>query len=529
MELTREHFILLLIQKIGNKAVSIDKSNQLNTVLKVNKYNLLEVCLFLEKEQGGRLFTMVGTDERKVTGYFSLYYVFAFDKYQVFMTVKIDIDEAEPTFPSVSAELPAANWYEREVNDLLGLRALGHPDRRPLVLHGDWPEDVYPLRKDYDAKQMAPRVENRESYMEYEGKEVVQIPVGPIHAGIIEPGHFRFGVVGDTVLHLDARLFFTHRGIEKIAEGMSLDKALLLAERVCGVCAMSHAVSFAQAVEDAANIDIPERAKYLRMVLLELERIYNHVGDVGNICAGFGFAVGISHGSRLKEQLLRLNEHITGNRYLRGIIALGGLHRDISSDDLKLILETLDEVAKSFDELTEILLSHDIAVDRMATTGVLSLKQAEDLEVVGVAARASGRNVDCRKSHPYALYDKVKFNVVCDEHGDVLARANIRIEEIKESMGIVKQAIANLVEGEVCTKVGMIRPYTIGIGWTESARGENCHWLMIGPDNKVFRYRVRSATYNNWPAVALAVPGNIVPDFPVINKSFELCYACCDR
>lgn len=529
MKSNKKQLTLRIKQNLGEKLLSIDNITNNETVILIDKRDLPEVCRYLSKEKEGRLFTMVGTDERELEEAFVLYYVFSFDRYEHFVTVKTLINEDDPSFPSVAIDLPAVNWYEREVKDLLGIRPLGHPDPRPLVLHGDWPEEIHPLRKEFPLEMNVPRVESRESFLQYEGEDVTEISVGPIHAGIIEPGHFRLGAVGDTILHLDARLFYTHRGLEKVGEGMPLRKALFLAERICGVCSLSHAVSFAQAVESAAQTDISPRSKFLRTLFLELERLYNHIGDVGNICAGFGFAVGISQGARLREELLKLNERLVGHRYLRGIVQLGGVQIDLTDKEMMDIQWTLRSVEKDFRELVDIVLSHEIALNRMATTGVLTLDQANELEVVGVTARASGRNMDIRRDRSYAAYDLVTFQVPTYQEGDVLARVRVRIDEVFQSLSIIRQILDQLPSGEIVTEIPSITPYHTAMGWTESPKGETVHWLMIGPNQTVYRYRVRSATYSNWPAVPLAVKGNIVPDFPLINKSFELCYACCDR
>lgn len=516
-------------QQLGYKLFSTEENGDQETILLIKKNHLPEVCQFLHDEKKGRLFTMVGNDEREVNGSFALYYVFSFDPFRYFLTVKTLIDPLDMTFPSVTLVLPAANWYEREVKDLLGLRPQGHPDPRPLILHGDWPEDLHPLHKDYPLDQHAPRVESRESFMSYDSEDVTVVPVGPIHAGIIEPGHFRFGTVGDTILHLDARLFFTHRGLEKASEGMPLSKALFLAERICGVCALSHAIAFAQAVESAGNVRIPSRAKYLRMIFLEMERLYNHIGDVGNICAGFGFQVGVSQGARLKEELQQLNEKMTGHRYLRGIVSLGGMRIDLTRADCEEIEQKLQWIKKDFTEVVSLLLNHDIAINRMTKTGILRLEHANNLEVVGIAARASGRAIDIRQGQPYAAYDQVQFEIPSHTEGDVLARIQTRIDEVYQSFSIIEQVMEQLPVGDILTDIPKLKPYRTAMGWCESPRGETVHWVMIGPNNTVYRYRIRSATYSNWPAVPLTMEGNIVPDFPLINKSFELCYACCDR
>ncbi|MBB6283896.1 hydrogenase large subunit [Geobacillus subterraneus] len=529
MEKTVDQWLSQIKQQLGNKVHSMEQNGEQETILLVEKADLPDVCLFLWSEKRGRLFTMVGSDERDIHGFFALYYVFSFDSLHYFLTVKTLIDSLDPTFPSVAAQLPAANWYEREVNDLLGLRPQGHPDPRPLILHGDWPENLYPLRKDFPLDRHTPRVQSRETFMLYDSEDVTEISVGPIHAGIIEPGHFRFGAVGDTVLHLDARLFFTHRGLEKASEGMPLAKALFLAERICGVCALSHSVAFAQAVERAGEATIPPRAVYLRTLFLELERLYNHIGDVGNICAGFGFAVGVSQGSRLKELLQQLNERIVGHRYLRGVVRLGGVRVNVTEQEQEDIARTLAYIKKEFRELIDLLFAHDIAMDRMATTGILHLEHVNNLEVVGVAARASGRLIDIRRDQPYAAYPHIEFHVPVYKDGDVLARIRIRVDEIWESFSVIEQLLQRLPDGDIYTAIPDVPPYRSAMGWCESPRGETVHWLMTGPNQTIYRYRIRSATYSNWPAVSLAVKGNIVPDFPLINKSFELCYACCDR
>lgn len=495
----------------------------------ISKEHLPDYSKRLVKE-GARFVTMVGVDERSLHGKFSLHYVFAFDDYGIFLTLKSYVTEEDPTFPSVTKELPVCDWYEREVYDLLGLKPEGHPNLHRLILHKDWPDHTYPLRKDYPLEKMQTFEQSQEWFSTtYEGEGVTRVPVGPIHAGIIEPGHFQFGVAGDVILHLDAQLFFKHRGLEKRSEGMSLEKGLLLAERICGMCSLSHAVSYAQAVEQLAQVTIPKRAKYLRMIFLEMERLYNHIGDIGDICSGAGFHFGTTHGARLKEELQQLNEKITGHRFLRGVISLGGVRRDIAEHEFLFLQTRLAEIRRDFRELVNIILEHEITLDRMATTGYLSKDVADELEVVGPAGRASGREIDVRKSHPYLKYDDVEFTTPTYTLCDVLARVHVRIDEVFDSFSIIRQLIDKMIKGPIQTEIKDIPPYQVGLGWSESSLGENVHWLMTGPNNSIYRYRVRSAAYSNWPAVAQAVPGNIVPDFPIINKSFELCYACCDR
>ncbi|WML44862.1 NADH-quinone oxidoreductase subunit C [Neobacillus sp. PS3-40] len=477
-----------------------------------------------------RLLTMVASDEKELgIDRFKLRYFFAVGDNRV-LVLETVVPEEDPSFSSLAELLPAAAWYEREAYDLFGTRPVGHPDLRSLILHDDFPEGVYPLRKDFPLDQIEPRSGNGVfSYPRVEGEGVFEIPVGPIHAGVIEPGHFRFQVMGDTIFHLEARLFYTHRGMEKRSEGMDVMEGSLLAEQLCGVCSVSHALSYAQAVEQIAGLTIPERALYIRSLLAEMERLYNHVGDIGNICAGIGFAFGSNHGARLKETLMQLNARIFNHRYLRGMIIPGGVLRDLTSEQLNEISRISLDVAFKIQQIIHDILENNIALDRYRKTGILKEDIAEQFAVVGPAARASNIDMDARKDFPHAAYQELQFEVPVLEDGDVLARFLIRAVESTQSAKLIRQIIEKIPKGDIRIPLGELPAYQYGIGITESPRGENVHFVMTGLNNTIYRYRVRSASYANWPAVPTAVPGNIVPDFPLINKSFELCYSCCDR
>lgn len=271
------------------------------------------------------LLAMFANDERKSSGGYAIYCIFGESETSRMKVLKTIVKDGDrPEFPSLTPIIPGAAWYEREIHDLFGILPSGHPDLRPLVLHENWPQGYYPLRKDFDIGAL-PSAEGSTPVPlpQVEGEGVFEVPVGPIHAGIIEPGHFRFSQAGENIINLEAKLFFTHRGIEKGVEGLPLEQAFFQVERICGACSVSHALSYAQAIETMAGVETPLRAQYIRTLTAELERLYNHIGDVGNICAGVGFAVGVSHGARLKEKLMRLNEALAGNRFLRGIVALG--------------------------------------------------------------------------------------------------------------------------------------------------------------------------------------------------------------
>ena len=414
---------------------------------------------------------------------------------------------------------------------MFGFIPEGHPDLRPLVLHESFPEGFHPLRKEVAVDCQC------HGHREYEmmtssGEGLFEVPVGPIHAGIIEPGHFRFSQAGEAMLQLDAKLFFTHRGLEKALEGKTPSEAMTIIERICGACSVANTLSFCQAVEKLSEAKVPYRAWLIRTLALEMERLYNHVGDTGNICAGVGFSPVISMGARMKEYLQQLNELIAGNRFLRGLIIPGGVTMDVEEKQLEKILDVLKEVEGVYADMVHIMWEQANFVNRIRTTGIVREGTAFDLAMVGVGARASGMARDSRKDMGFGIYDEFDFDVVTETTGDVEARIKVRVGEVRESLKIVRQVISKLrrnAEVELAVDLGELRTLEGSWGISESPRGDNIHWLMLDENGRIDRSFIRSASYPNWPALTVAVQGDIIPDFPLINKSFELCYACIDR
>ncbi len=483
-------------------------------------------------EDGGRLSALFANDERSIGGDLAIYAIIGYKERGEFLGFKTHVSVEEPIIGSLVPVCSAAAWYEREMHDLFGIIPEGHPDLRPMVLHENWPAGVYPLRKDFDAHTEVPLVRGDYEMPQVKGEGIFEVPVGPIHAGIIEPGHFRFSQLGEHIIRLEAKLFFTHRGIEKTVEGLTAQRAFYQVERICGACAVSHALSYSQALESMVQVTLPPAARYARVVVAELERLYNHVGDIGNVCAGLGFAIGINHGARLKEMLMRLNERLIGNRFLRGWVVPGGISKAIDSDMAEDIFLVLREVEVELADIITILRDSEAFLDRVDTTGIVHKQAALDLAIVGVGARASGVDIDLRRDIPYAEYDELKPRVILQDSGDVAARIWVRAEEAVQSFNLVRQALRKLEELENIdyrVELPQLPEYATALGWSESARGSNLHWVMTGKNGTIYRLFVRSASYPNWPALAVAAPGNIIPDFPLINKSFELCYACIDR
>ena len=496
--------------------------------MNISVSELQKVANSISQDGQNGLISMFANDERSISGKYAIYCAFSVNTGM--KIVKSEIDPEGPLeFPSITPGISAAAWYEREINDLFGLKPIGHPDLRPLVLHENWPENIFPLRKDFDVKTNVPVANKACPMANVEGEGVFEVPVGPIHAGIIEPGHFRFSQTGESIIRLDAKMFFVHRGIEKAIEGQPLEKAFYQVERISGVCSVAHSLSYCQAIESVAEVVIPVRAQYLRVLVAEMERLYNHVGDIGNLCAGMGFAVAVMAGAIMKESIMRVNDELTGNRFLRGLVTPGGVRLDLTDPIATAIKALLDALEPDFTELVGLFRHNDEFLERVNGTGIVSRQAAKDLGVVGVGARASGLDTDFRRDYPYSCYAKLDFAVPVCTTGDVAARLWVRVDEVYETIKLIRKILAQMPQGPLKVDIPIIKPFSNGFGWTESPQGSNIHWLMVGENNTVYRLFARAAAYSNWPALTVAAPGNIIPDFPLVNKSYELSYACLDR
>jgi len=422
-------------------------------------------------------------------------------------------------YPSLTPEVPSANWYEREMMEMSGIVPLDHPDPRPLHLH-EWPRHVHPLSRSFDVATKVPLTGEAHHYRKVEGDGILEVPVGPVHAGVIEPGHFRFSTAGEPILNLEVRLGYVHRGVEKALEGCPPNRALRLVERISGDNGVAHALAFCQALE--ANGPVPERAQLLRCIYAEMERIYNHLGDIGGMATDVAFAVPAAEAAVLRERMLRLNVKLTGHRLLWGSVAIGGAARDLGDDKKDLLEGAMVDLGLAFEPLVDSLKTSPSFLDRVETTGTLTLPMAKDLRATGPVARASGWDRDTRRDFPYGAYGRLGFLVPVRREGDVLARLNVKVEEVRESISMVKQCLDHLREGQLRCEVPL--PEGFGLGLVEAPRGELAHCVHL-KEGRIIRYKVRDPSFCNWPTMERAVLGNIVPDFPLINKSYNLSYA----
>ncbi len=502
---------------------TINNSNEL--YLDIHSKNIIDISRYILKNLEGTLVSLFANDERKLCGFFVIYYVFSLRGRGCFVVLKTRVSEKNPEFQSITNEIPSAHLYEREIQDMFGLKPSEHPQPKRFVFHDNWPENLFPLRKEFDGLKRPPQVNMGNEFAEVGGDGVYEIPVGPVHAGIIEPGHFRFSVAGEPIINLEAQLYFVHKGIEKLSEGSSIEKCFYIAERISGDETYSCSLAYCLAIEKIADAKVPDRANYSRVIFSEFERLVSHLGDLAGICVDVAYGFACYQFRMLRGWTYQIIEEVCGSRFLRSVNTIGGIRKDFIKGKEKRILEYMEKIKKELLDTQKIILSNSLFIDRVENTGIVPNTLAVDLNAVGPAGRAAGIKTDVRKDFPYCAYVNLDFNVPEHHNGDVNCRMHVKLEECHESINLITKAINAMSEGKVHVPVTKVEPYKYALGYTESPKGENIHWIMTGENNTIFRYKIRTPSFCNWPVLCYAVKGNIVPDFPLINKSFNLSYA----
>lgn len=429
-------------------------------------------------------------------------------------------------FPSSTSAYPAAARMERIVHDLYGLRPVGHPDLRPWIRHEHWPVDVHPLRRDFPVDGALDWVDGEYPFVRAEGKGVYEIPVGPVHAGIIEPGHFRFLAVGERILRMEERLGYVHKGVEKRLEGMRPEEAVRVAGRASGDATVAFAWAFSQAVEAALGIEIPRRAQLLRAVWLERERMANHIGDIGAVCNDAAWSYMHMQCQRLREDLAREHQELTGHRLLMDQVVPGGVAGDLTPAQCARLAAHTRRVADALAELRVVYEDHVPIRERVQGSGPVSGEEARRLGLLGYCGRASGLDWDCRRDAPMEPYAAQGVRVAVCAGGDVAARLWVRFEEVAESARLIDDFLAELATLGGDTRVS---PWPegqgAGLGVVESWRGELLAWVRLDEAGRIARAHLRDPSLVNWLGLELAVRHVPVPDFPLNNKSFNCSYA----
>ena len=425
----------------------------------------------------------------------------------------------EHRFQSLSRVRPSAARLERAVHDLWGLAPMGAEDRRPWLDHGRWSRR-HPLAARSLPAAEAPYIYD---FLTAEGDGLHQIPVGPVHAGVIEPGHFRFHAQGEAVVRLEERLGYVHKGIPGLLSGVPMERAARIVGRISGDATVAYALAFARAVEAATGCEIPRRAHWLRALMAEMERVANHIFDIGAVCNDAAFAIMLSHMGVLRERVLRANETLFGHRLLMDCIIPGGIAQDLRPEGLHLLPALMRTLRKDFNRAVNLYRETPSLLDRTTGTGILTSSLAHRFGAGGVVGRASGRAQDCRRSPGYPPYDELDMAVIQEVDGDVNARIEVRIAEVRASLLLISQLLADLPTGPV--KVALPQMAGEGMATVESFRGEVLVWVRLDGDGVVERCHAHDPSWFQWPLLEAAIEGNIVADFPLCNKSFNCSYS----
>jgi Ni,Fe-hydrogenase III large subunit/Ni,Fe-hydrogenase III component G len=473
---------------------------------------------------GGRLVTIWGIDRRTETGHFAVAVAYALNAGLVWLDLPLS-DADSTSYPDLTAAFASAARMQRAVADLSGLLASGAADTRPWLRHAAWPEDYHPLRREPDGRERFDALDEAYPFVAVTGDGVHEIAVGPVHAGIIEPGHFRFSVVGEKVLRLEERLGYTHKGIEKRLEGMSLAQGTRLASRVSGDSTVAYGWAYCCAAEALCATQVPERAQWLRALALERERVANHLGDLGALGNDAAFSFGLAQFWRLREAWQRRSAELVGHRLMMDWIELGGVRGDLTAGQLQTVSEDCIALEAQVRLLESIYDAHAGLQDRFVGTGRVDAQLAQQLNLTGMAARASGVGRDLRSDFAVVPYEFLQVRKAHATDGDVAARVAVRFAEVYESLRLIRKITQTLPAGPVQVALPAPQPRGCGAGWIEAWRGEVLVTIELDDRGLIRRAHCHDPSWQNWPALEHAVIGNIVPDFPLINKSFNLSYS----
>lgn len=505
--------------KLGLTAHKLPGTTPARTV-RVNAEQLRAVCQDVATE-GGLLQALWASDERdRGAGYLLRV---ALQDAEGLLIAELPIAKEDDGYPNLAEIFPAADRMQRAVDDLLGLKNWSG-DFRPWLRHAAWPMDFFPLRNNTALAESAIRDEHY-GFVTVQGDGVHEIAVGPVHAGTIEPGHFRFSVVGEKVLRLEERLGYTHKGIERRFQGMSLENGQRLAARVSGDSAVAFSWAYCMAAENLCGTVPPPRAQWLRALWLERERIANHLGDLGALGNDAGFGVGLAQFSRLKEDLLRANERAVGARYPMDVVVPGGVAANLNENQRRALKGDIPTLRAEVQALREIYDDHAGLQDRFVGAGRVEPELARKLGLIGLAGRASGQAWDLRSDHPHSPYDQFEVRMSGRLEGDVAARVAVRFDEVLESLLLCEVILDDLPTGDLLAHGATPTAGRLGLGWVEGWRGPVFVALEVTETGVVRRCHPHDPSWQNWPVLEHAIIGNIVPDFPLINKSFNLSYS----
>jgi len=521
-----------LKKKFGAALLRADMPGDRRLFLYVEPSALKEICGYIFNVLDARYVTSIGVDDRPFSGSFMVVHDFAFDRDHMLCSILVHIPADNPKVDSITDIVPAANWAEREMRDLVGIEPVGHKYPKRLVLPDGWPDNVYPLRKDLRWDHVPEDFdEDREFLFDEPPEGCIVVPFGPFHPTLDEPSHFRLYVEGEMVRGCEYRGFMVHRGIEKLSETvMSYNDINIMAERICGICGCVHSVAYSQAVEAAAAVMLPPRAEYIRTIMLEIERLHSHLLWTGLACHILGFDTMFMQSFRIREPIMNIAEKITGNRKTYGLCIIGGVRWDIPTEIHAEIRQALDKLEAEWRPLVASVSRDKNIQKRTKGVGVADRHAVKNTGLVGPVARAAGVDIDCRRDHPYAAYDRVDFNVITEQGGDVWSRLLVRVREVFESIKIIRQCLEKIEPGPLHADIKDELPVgRLGLSSVEAPRGESHQFVITGENNRPRRWRVRAPTYQNLQGVPMMIKDQQIADMTISLGSIDPCFSCTDR
>ena len=510
--------------------VDVPADNRL--YLYVQPEMIKEICRFVFRDLDARYVISIGIDDRQQSDSFIVAHDFSFDRLNVLASIMVNLPASQPRVDCISDVVPAANWAEREMRDLLGIEPVGCPNPKRLVLPDGWPEGVHPLRKDVPWNYVPPDYDETK---EYDFGPVpagcVVVPFGPFHPTLDEPAHFRLFVEGEIVRGCEYRGFMVHRGIEKLADSvLTYNEIPMLAERICGICGCVHSVAYIQAVEQAAAIQPTPRAEFIRTIMLEIERLHSHTLWTGLASHILGFDTLFMQSFRIREPIMWIAEKITGNRKTYALCVVGGVRWDITPELNKELQGVLDTLEKEWTQVVKAVKGDKNLQARTRGVGIADRTLVKDAGLIGPIARASNIPIDNRRDLPYAAYDRVDFDVIVEDGCDVWSRVLVRVREVFESIRIIRQCLEKMPDTPIQLGIKDELPHgRIGLSSVEAPRGESHHFVVTGEDNRPRRWRVRAPTYQNLQGIPAMIKDQQLADMTISLGSIDPCFSCTDR
>ena len=542
-EVPQMGFIGEVLGRLSEAVLEVQQCEPRRGIARIDPERTVEVAERMLGMEGSRLATATGIEVRDGI---DVMYHWCIEPAGVIITLKVLATRPSLEMDSIANAVPGANWIEREIHDLLGVTFRNHPDMRRLLLDDSWPEGVHPLRKDFDqvsdrpplpATQtppdrpdlQQPEAKNAPPKQEGQGRKYrTVVNIGPFHPLQEEAEFFQLYVDGETVVDVDVRLSYNHRGIEKLNESKTFDQVTFVVERVCGICSASHPLAYVQAVEEIAHVEVPERALYLRTIVNELERLHSHLLWVGLAGHFLGYNTVFMWAWKYREPVLDILEIATGNRVNYANCKVGGVRRDMTAEQLKEIDRVCTDLAGPAEMLTKAVLDDPVLHARLKNVGVLTPEAAKGYGALGPTARGSGIPIDVRRDDPYAAYDRVDWDVITAPGGDVFGKAVVRLLECFESVKIIKQCVKDIPGGEIDAKVEAIPPGE-GIGRVEAPRGETFHYVRSDGSNRPVRHKIRAPSFVNIPTFKASCIGLQIPDVAITLAGVDPCYSCTER